>query len=166
MLSVLHSGSSSSRRFRSIPSMNFTVYPAALAILARSRRSVVCLAKSATNSGRYSRMGQSILSPRKYLFLRATEIRIYTCEYASCGSFPDSLKRSRVDNHNLSFQLSGIPYRCRCSSAPLPVVDSQQCSSSFYQPMVPVDHTPIVILMAHILYRISLLQDQVIPLLC
>lgn len=58
-----HSASFSFRLLLSIPSITLAEYPPARAILARSLLSDSFLARSAMNSGRYSLIGQSILSP-------------------------------------------------------------------------------------------------------
>ena len=73
-------------------------------------------------------------------------------------------KYNQVKDDDSSVRFPGISDSCRSAAKPLPVVDSQQRPSSFHQPMVSVEHTSIAIRIAHILYRISLPQDQVIPL--
>ena len=85
--------------------------------------------------------------------------RIYTHDYCSSDLILGDFKRDWVKDDDPSPQFPGISDSSRSTTAPLPVVDSQQHPSSLHQPMVPVKHTPIVILTAHILYGVSLLQD-------
>lgn len=60
-------------------------------------------------------------------------------------------------NHNqLPAQLFGIAQCCRCPAATLSVVYSQQKANGLYQLAVPVQHTAIVVLAAHVSYRIRL----------
>ena len=79
-------------------------------------------------------------------------IRIYICGYISCVSFPDNFKGSGVKDHEFSSQLSSVSDSCRSTATAFLVVGSQQCPSNFHQPMVPVEHTAIVIRTAHIHY--------------
>ena len=85
--------------------------------------------------------------------------RIYTYDYRSSGLIFGDFERGGIENDDSSPQFPGISDSSRSTTAPLPVVDSQQHPSSLHQPMVPVEHTAIVILTAHILYGVSLLQD-------
>ena len=78
--------------------------------------------------------------------------RIYIYSHHSCALFTCDFQRNRVEKNNLSPQLPGIPNGCCCPAPPLSIVDSQQHPSSFHQPMIPVKHTPLVILLAHILH--------------
>lgn len=92
--------------------------------------------------------------------------RIYIYRHHSYALFIFDFQRNWVENYNLFSPLLSVSHRCRSPSPPLSVIDSQQYPGSFYQPMVPIKHTALVILPAHIFHRISLLQNRAIPLLC
>ena len=83
--------------------------------------------------------------------------RIYTHDYRSSDLILGDFKRDWVKDDGPSPQFPGISDSSRSTTAPLSIIDRQQYPSGFYQPMVPVEHTAIVILTAHILYGVSLL---------
>ena len=85
--------------------------------------------------------------------------RIYTYDYRSSDLILGDFKRDWVKDDDSSAQLPSVSDSSRSTTAPLSIIDRQQYPSGFYQPMVPVEHTAIVILTAHILYGVSLLQD-------
>ena len=85
--------------------------------------------------------------------------RIYTHDYCSSDLILGDFKRDWVKDDDSSAQLPSVSDSSRSTTTSLPIIDRQQYPSGFYQPMVPVKHTAIVILTAHILYGVSLLQD-------
>ena len=85
--------------------------------------------------------------------------RIYTHDYRSSDLILGDFKRDWVKDDDSSAQLPSVSDSSRSTTTPLSIIDRQQYPSGFYQPMVPVEHTAIVILTAHILYGVSLLQD-------
>ena len=87
----------------------------------------------------------------------ATGIRIYSCNYRSSDLILGDFKRDWVKDDSVSAQLPSVSDSSRSTTTPLSIIDRQQYPSGFYQPMVPVEHTAIVILTAHILYGVSLL---------
>ena len=76
------------------------------------------------------------------------------------------LSETGAEDDNFPPCFLGIPHRCRRPAAPLPIVDSQQQTSGLYQLMVPIKHTPAIIFTAHIVHRIGLAQNKMIPFLC
>ena len=70
----------------------------------------------------------------------------------------------RVNHDNLPPQLPGIVDRCAGAAAPHSTENRQQQASRFHQPVVPVDHTAVIILAAHIVHRIGPFQNRMIPL--
>ena len=73
---------------------------------------------------------------------------------------------NRADHNDLQAHLPGIIYCCAGADSPHSVIDSQQQSGRIHQPMVPVDHAAIIVIAAHIVNRIGLFQNRVIPLPC
>ena len=68
-----------------------------------------------------------------------------------------------VNDDDFSVQLLGILGRCASAAALHSVENCQQQSRRFHQPVVPVNHTAVIVLAAHILNGISLLQNRMIP---
>ena len=68
-----------------------------------------------------------------------------------------------VNHDDLPPQFPGIVNGCAGAAAPYSVKNGQQQASRFYQPVVPVDHAAVIVLAAHIVNRISLFQNRMIP---
>ena len=71
----------------------------------------------------------------------------------------------RVNHDNLPAQFPGIVDCCPGAAAPHSVKNSQQQTSRFYQPMVPINQAAVIILTAYIVNGIGPLENSVIPLL-
>ena len=74
------------------------------------------------------------------------------------------LSGNGVDYDDLPAQPPGVVDCGPGAAAPRSVEHSQQQVSRFHQPVVPVDHAAVIVLAAHILNGLSLLQNRMIPL--
>lgn len=90
---------------------------------------------------------------------------IYLFEFVMRSNF-GCCEQDGIYDYDPAPQLPGIPHGCRSTSPPLSIVDRQQQVSGVYQSAVSVEHTPVIILTAHIVHRIGLAQNRMIPFLC